>query len=462
MQAMSLWPDLRSQTLNNKPSENVRIGAIELLPGVSGTNFWTFMLASFVCIGLMATLNIAQSYILVEHLGIPWSKQGALSGNLTLVTEIMSIVLIAPFGILADRIGRRPVIIIGILFVGLGYGFYPYATSAEDLYLYRILFGIGIPATAAMTATIQNDYPTDRTRGKLIGAAAIFNSIGVLVISFIIAQMPNILLKSGWDAIAAGKLAFGFGAVLCLISAVAFRYGLQGGTPAKGTERLPYRILIPSGFKAARNPRIALAYISAFTARGDVVITGLFVALWAQQAGWALKMHPGESMAIASVTIVVMNIASMAWSAIFGHIMDRINRVSAIVFAQGLAACGYLSMMFVSSPLDYAMLPAFILLGAGMTSAMMASFGVIGQEANYKERGAVTGMNGLFGSVGILVAASAGGRLFDAYEPWAPFVMMGVAQVLIFIIALVIRIAAPGPTPAESAASLATAQPVEK
>ena len=443
----------------NAPTQSQRIGPIELLPGITRTNFWTFMLASFICIGMMATLNIAQSYILVQHLGISWAKQGALSGNLTLVTEIMSIVLIAPFGILADRIGRRAVIIIGIVFVGLGYGFYPYATSAEDLYLYRILFGIGIPATAAMTATIQNDYPTDRTRGKLIGATAIFNSVGVLIISFIIAQLPNILFKSGWDPISAGKLAFGFGAVLCFVSAIAFRYGLKGGTPATPTERLPYRTLIPSGFQAARNPRIALAYISAFTARGDVVVAGLFVALWAQKAGWSLKMNPGESMAVASVTIVVMNIAGMAWSAIFGHIMDRINRVSAIVIAQALGACGYLSMIFVTSPLDYAMLPAFMLLGAGMTGAMMASFGVIGQEANYKERGAITGMNGLFGSVGILVAASAGGRLFDAYEPWAPFAMMGAAQVAIFLLALAVRIIAPGDAPAKTADVTATASP---
>ena len=143
--------------MNNRPAESQRVGPIELLPGVTRTNFWTFMLASFVCIGLMATLNIAQSYILVQHLGISWAKQGALSGNLTLVTEVMSIFLIAPFGILSDRIGRRAVIIIGIVFIGLGYLFYPYATSAQDLYLCRILFGIGIPAAAAMTATIQND-----------------------------------------------------------------------------------------------------------------------------------------------------------------------------------------------------------------------------------------------------------------------------------------------------------------
>ncbi len=240
--------------MTNNPTDAVRIGPIELLPGISRTNFWTFLLAAFVCIGMLATLNIAQSYILVQHLGIPWSEQGALSGNLTLVTEIMSIVLIAPFGILADRIGRRTVIVIGIIFVGMGYALYPYATTAEDLYLYRILFGIGIPMTAAMTATIQNDYPTDRTRGKLLGATAIFNSLGILVISFIVAQLPNILFKAGWDPITAGKLAFGFGAALCFVSAIAFRFGLKGGTPAKKTERLPYRVLIPERLQSRAEP----------------------------------------------------------------------------------------------------------------------------------------------------------------------------------------------------------------
>jgi len=430
--------------MDNTPTANQHVGPIELVPGISRMNFWTFMLAAFVCIGLLATLNIAQSYILVQHLGIPWSEQGALSGNLTFVTEIMSIVLIAPFGILADRIGRRTVLIVGILFVGAGYAFYPYATSADDLYLYRILFGIGIPATATSVGTIQNDYPTDTSRGKSLGVTAIFNSLGILFLSFIIAQLPNILVKSGWDPITAGKLAFGFGAAVCFASAIAFRFGLKGGTPAKQTERLPFSVLIPSGFKAARNPRIALAYFSAFTARGDVVVFGIFIALWAQKAGWELKMNPGESMAIASVSIVVATIAGMVWAGIFGYIMDRINRVSAVAISQLLGACGYLSMIFVTSPLDYAMLPAFILLGAGMAGAMMASFVVIGQEAHYKERGAVTGMNGLFGSVGILVAAALGGRLFDAYGPWAPFAMVGVAQLVIFVAAVIIRIVAPG------------------
>ncbi len=430
--------------MDNTPTGNQHVGPIELVPGISRINYWTFMLAAFVCIGLLATLNIAQSYILVQHLGIPWSEQGALSGNLTFVTEIMSVVLIAPFGILADRIGRRSVLIVGILFVGAGYALYPYATSADDLYLYRILFGIGIPATATSVGTIQNDYPTDTSRGKSLGVTAIFNSLGILFLSFIIAQLPNILVKSGWDPITAGKLAFGFGAVVCFAAAIAFHFGLKGGTPAKQTERLPFSVLIPSGFKAARNPRIALAYFSAFTARGDVVVFGIFIALWAQKAGWELKMNPGESMAIASVSIVVATIAGMVWAGIFGYIMDRINRVSAVAISQLLGACGYLSMIFITSPLDYAMLPAFILLGAGMAGAMMASFVVIGQEAHYKERGAVTGMNGLFGSVGILVAAALGGRLFDAYGPWAPFAMVGVAQLVIFVAAVIIRIVAPG------------------
>ena len=53
--------------MTNNPTDTTRVGPIELLPGITHTNFWTFMLAAFVCIGMLATLNIAQSYILVQH-----------------------------------------------------------------------------------------------------------------------------------------------------------------------------------------------------------------------------------------------------------------------------------------------------------------------------------------------------------------------------------------------------------
>jgi hypothetical protein len=57
--------------------------------------------------------------------------------------------------------------------------------------------------------------------------------------------------------------------------------------------------------------------------------------------------------------------AVIIWAPIMGWIIDRCNRVTAQAVAMIMAGAGYLSMAFVSSPLDPSAYPAFALLGAG-------------------------------------------------------------------------------------------------
>jgi len=122
-----------------------RIGNIELASGVRVTHFWTYMYASLICIGMISNMNFSQPYILIEHLGIANpGVAGRITGQLTLITEIMNLLLIWPFGILADRIGRRPVIMLGIGMIGLSYALYPWATEVNELMAIRVIFGIGV------------------------------------------------------------------------------------------------------------------------------------------------------------------------------------------------------------------------------------------------------------------------------------------------------------------------------
>ncbi|MCK6371830.1 MAG: MFS transporter, partial [Gammaproteobacteria bacterium] len=87
----------------------------------------------------------------------------------------------------------------------------------------------------------------------------------------------------------------------------------------------------------------------------------------------------------------------------------------------------------------------FALLSIGQVSAVIASVTLVGQEAEAAERGSVVAMNGWFGAVGILVAASIGGRLFDSIGPSAPFAMFGLLQLVLAIAAVWVRVRSPGP-----------------
>ena len=197
-------------------------------------------------------------------------------------------------------------------------------------------------------------------------------------------------------------------------------------------------------FRAGRNPRIALAYACSFAARSDVVIKGLFFALWAIQDGFKEGLHPGQAMARFGIMIIIMNGTSILVAPLFGWFIDRVNRVTALIVALCFASVGYLSMYVITSPLDFAMAPYFIVIALGSSFMMKASLSLVGQEARVAERGSVLAMFGMFGAVGILVFTKWGGILFDAWGPWAPFVMAGAYQTVLLGIALVVRTVAPG------------------
>ena len=90
-----------------------------------------------------------------------------------------------------------------------------------------------------------------------------------------------------------------------------------------------------------------------------------------------------------------------------------------------------------------------LLLAPGVTrfnvlTNFYASTALLGQEAPVPERGAIMAMNGLFGSIGIMIFTKGGGMWFDTWGPWAPFVVIGVVQSILLLVAIGVRIIAPG------------------
>ena len=431
-----------------------RIGKIELAPGIRITHFWTYMYASLICIGMISNMNFSQPYILIEHLGIADpGAAGRITGQLTLITEIMSLLLIWPFGILADRIGRRPVIMLGIGMIGLSYAVYPWATEISQLMAMRVIFGIGVAAAAAMTATIQNDYPVESSRGRVIGFSSAFNALGIVFATRLVSALPKWLQDGGMEPVAAGRYAYGAAALVCFASILIFRFGLKGGVPEEARQRPRWWDLIRSGIQQMRNPRIVLAYLYTVAARGALVVAGLFMSLWATTAVRAA----GGDVAVAQYQVwlpfMVVQVFAVGWSFVFGWILDRISRVAGVVLSMAMAIVAYGSMYFVESPLDLRMLPLFALLGASMASGMMSSMALVGQEAPPAKRGAVIGLLSVFGSVGIILAATYGGELFSAATPWAPFLLIAGAQAVLIVVAIAIWVVAPGDWKPASAAA---------
>jgi MFS family permease len=421
-----------------------RFGPIDLAPGIRPVNVATKLWAAFIGVAMLSGISFLQGYVLTEHLNIPRSQQGTISGDLSFWVEFVALLLFTPVGVLADRIGRRPVYIWGIIIMGLGYGLVPFATTVPELMIFRLVIAVGMVAVAATLATLTNDYPMENSRGKMIGLTSMFNILGTIFMSVGIARIPSIVAQWGVDPVAGGKIMFLTAAAFCLVTAVVARVGLKSGTPIARRDRSDIKTLLMSGLRAGRNPRIGLSYAAAFAARSDLVIKGLFLALWAIQDGIQQGMNPGQAMARFGVMLAIMSGTSLCAAPFFGWLIDHVNRVTATMIALVFACCGYLSMGIITSPLDFAMLPYFLVLSLGSSFMLKASLALIGQEAPPRERASVIAMNSWCGALGILLFTVVGGRLFDAWGPWAPFVAAGVYQVFLLIAAFIIRLRSPG------------------
>ena len=422
-----------------------RVGPLYLAEGVRPHHVFTKFYAAIVTIAMLSGMSLLQPYILTEHLGISRGAIGSVSGQLAFWTELLAIFLIPTMGVISDRIGRRPVYVAGLLIVGLAYGLYPFATSINELLAYRLIFAVGMSAVAAMIATLNNDYPQERSRGSMISISSMMNIIGTVIVSAGISRIPSLVMSDSIDAIEAGQIMFLTCTGWCLISSMVLQFGLKSGLAVSKKNRVDTKTLVMAGFKyGATNPRIALSYAGAFAARSDVVIKGLFLSAWAAVDAAEYGLTMGQAMGRFGLLFAFMSLASFVSAIPFGWLIDNINRVTAFLIALGFATVGYLSMGIITSPLDMAMLPYFIILSLGSSFMMKSSLSLIGQEAPPEQRGSIIATNGMFGAVGILVFTLIGGYTFDAWGPWSPFVLAGVYKLMLIFVGLLVRWKAPG------------------
>lgn len=416
------------------------LGYIWLQPGVSRLNGMTLLYVLFVSIGLLVFLNFQQPYVLEVMLGIPADRHGRVVAQMALVHELVLIGSVGPFGALADRIGRRKVLAFGYVVLALGYMAYPYASSVTMLTVYRGIFACGAAAIISTFTTVMTDYPQELSRGKLVALGSILNALGLTLLAAVGGQLTRWLSEAGISDVGAGRIAIVTIGLIGFISAIVVMLGLRGEKLRVEHQRIPLAQLIGEGLGAARNPRVALAYASAFVARGDVVVIGVYLSLWAQRAGAELGMAPADAQSQAGIMLAIVSGGPLVLAWVFGIVNDRIDRVTALAWASGLAALGYTAFGSLPDPLLGLAIPVGILLGLGQVASIIAGQTLIGQEADPRISGSTLGIFNAFGALGTLVGSVVGGYLFDTWTYGGPFLLMGMFSLLVMLGAAIVRL----------------------
>lgn len=416
-----------------------KFGPVRLMPGVTRGHVAAYLWAAFVSIGIFTYATALQPYLLEVNIGVPAGQRGVVSGDLQFWQEIVTLLFVGLFGAWSDRIGRRVVYIIGFLITGLAYAAYPFANDIGQLLIYRLIYAVGIAALGGMLATVLADYPVDADRGKLTGISFVLNAIGALLFFAVLTRLPALYQGFGATETEAGRFAYLTISAICVVSALIM-LGLKPGAPEQVTERLPLMALLRQGLNAGKRPRIALAYAASFAARADLIIVALFLSLWVQSAALADGATAAEATSRQGALFGIVQGSAMLWAPVFGWLADKIDRVTLVILATILSVAGYGWMGLTPDPAHgAAAFGAAALLGVGQASGILASQVLIAQEAPSAIRGAVIGMVGFFGALGILAISKIGGIAFDAWRPGAPFIIMAGANVILLGFAVWVR-----------------------
>jgi len=347
-----------------------------------------------------------------EHFGASALMVGLLSTSFSAAQF-----LFAPlWGRLSDRIGRRPVILIGLLGSGLSYALFAVATSLPLLFLARTLAGIAganIPTAQAFIADVTT--PEKRARGMgLIGAA--------FGLGFIFGPaIGGFLSHWGYSAPA------WFAAVLSFANFAAALFLLPESRPAheEPAERLGRLEVFRRALLRPHLPQVLLVFFLVVTSFSSFEST---FALYSERRFDFTPATIGYMFAWIGVVL------SIVQGGLVGRVVPRLgeNRVvpiALLVMAVALA-------LIPASPSVPALAAVAGLLAVGMGFNSPSIMSSISQLADARDQGSTLGLSQSLGSLARIIGPMWGGFVFDQFGIGVPFVTAGGLMLVAWAVSL--------------------------
>tara|TARA_R110002167_G_scaffold81092_7_gene222363 strand:+ start:2172 stop:3461 length:1290 start_codon:yes stop_codon:yes gene_type:complete len=160
------------------------------------------------------------------------------------------------YGPLADRYGRKPILLIGISLYILFATAAAFAPTFVTLILARVGMGIGAAALRVLAVSIVRDRYSGRTMARVMSLSFLV-FLGVPILAPTLGQL--ILTVAPWPWV--------FGALALAATAVAIWAGLRLPETLRPEDRLPIQVArIAAAFREAVTNRRAMGYTLAMTA----------------------------------------------------------------------------------------------------------------------------------------------------------------------------------------------------
>jgi len=280
---------------------------------------------------------------------------------LTLVFAVYALVL-APsllfFGELSDRIGRRPVILGGLVVGTIGLALFALATSVAWLFAARIAQGVsvGMAGGAATAALVELDPHGDRRHAALLATLAqtVGGAAGPLLTGILAQWFP-----------APRVLAYVVGMAACILAAVLLLAMPEPGQPRGGAWSMP-RPSVP------RDIRVAFARV-AVTGASVWAVVALFFAVVPSFA--TERIGIGNLAALGAISAIVLICSSISQVVSPDTIEPHVSQALGL----GLLTTGLVALVLICSSISQVVSPDTIephvsqALGLGLLTTGLAA-----------------------------------------------------------------------------------------
>ncbi|MEE8150995.1 MAG: MFS transporter, partial [Nitrosomonadaceae bacterium] len=364
--------------------------------------------------GMFIILPVFAFY--AEHLpgGNNYTLVGVALGAYGLTQAILQI----PFGWLSDRIGRKPVIYIGLILFAMGSFI---AASADDIYWVifgRIVQGAGAISAAVMALTADLTREEHRTKAM----AAIGMTIGtVFALSLIIAPGLNRLIGVPGIFAMTGILALLAMIVVYKIIPNPLVCRFHSDTEASAGS---FRNVL-------HNPELLRLNFGVFTLHATLMALWLVIPLSLREAGLVADDHWQIYLPVLLISMVLI-----VPTIIYAEKKVKLKPVFAAAVSVLLASQGLLALMLDSIwGMAIALLvffTAFNLLEASLPS-------LISKIAPVGAKGTAIGVYSSIQFLGAFTGATAGGYLYGQHGGQALFAFSGVLLALWLVLAFTMK-----------------------
>lgn len=385
-----------------------------------------------VMIGFGITLPVLPFYVERLALARGAARQSVVL-HVTLLTAVYALMQLffAPlWGRWSDRIGRRPVLLIGIAGYVIAQVLFGLATSLWLLYAARVLGGVLSSATLPVSSAYVVDTTTREERGRGLAWLGTAASLGVVVGP----ALGGLLSRRDWhfnwsaghltvDSFSIPFFAAAFVGLLTLLTALRWLpeslpvASARDSAPARETAKAGnWRILIRSLF-----PLLALTFAGQFAL---TTFEGTF-ALFAQTK---FDFGPAE---VGSVFVVCGLVMAVFQAGAVGFLAGKVGEM--VQIGAGFALMGTGIALITTTQTKVLMFVFVALLALGMALVAPNLAALVSKRGGEGQAGASLGVQNAANSLGQAIGPVVGGALF-IWQINAPYLLTGASLIIVALV----------------------------